>query len=257
MTTPYTSHLLSASNHLHASAKMPIKSHSTRLQGFKQGSLRNVKEKNCKLSVKQFRAFQNTRHTISCAINMSAGQSDDPGQLNLKHLIDKARKLWDGCPQPVKSFPWNRALDNFIQLILDLILAVVKYLCVPLLAISSLSEMSYCAHERKLFLLPVPVLIGIAVAGVFRDTALDISPLLKDAEVPWHLIAIATFFTFLKLLGPYYPYWGRIFIPHFANGGLWRTLWFALLWYRRPHKESTMTLQENSGNGTHSKLNKL
>ena len=76
----------------------------------------------------------------------------------------------------------------------------------------------------------------------------------QDAEVPWHLIAMAIFFTLIKLPGPYYPYWGRIFIPHFANGGLWRTLWFAFLWNRRPQKE---TLQQKSVNGGHSELDEL
>lgn len=58
----------------------------------------------------------------------------------------------------------------------------------------------------------------------------------QQAEVPWHLVAVAIFFTLIKLPGPYYPYWGRILIPHIANGGLLRTLWFAFLWYRRPKK---------------------
>ncbi|KAL5563291.1 hypothetical protein UlMin_033038 [Ulmus minor] len=85
--------------------------------------------------------------------------------IKLDHLVDKARKFSDSSPPQVKSFPWNRAFDNFIQLVLDLVLAVVKYLSVPLLAVSSLSEMSYCAHKRKLFLVPIPLIIGLAVAG--------------------------------------------------------------------------------------------
>lgn len=116
---------------------------------------------------------------IFCAMNMAAGQSDDSGKSKLDQLMEKARKLWESSPQPVKSFPWNRALDNFIQLTLDLILAVIKYLSVPLLAVSSLSEMSYCAHERKLKLVLFPLFFGIAVAGVLRQAALEISPLLK------------------------------------------------------------------------------
>lgn len=141
-----------------------------------QGSSWNVKGLNSSVN----------RPKILNAISMSSGQSDDPVKLKLDYLLDKARILWDRCPQPVKSFPWERALENFIQLILDLILAVVKYLCVPLLAVSSLSEMSYCAHERKLFLVPVPLLIGIAIAGVLRDTAVDVSPLLKVNLLAWN-----------------------------------------------------------------------
>lgn len=203
---------------------------------------------------------------------MSAHQSDDDRKMKLDQVIDKARKLWDSSPEPVKKFPWNRALGNFIQLVLDLTLAVVKYLSVPLFVVTSISELSYCAHERKLVLVPFPVLLGASIAGILKETALELSPRLRVrllvmhhfiiqiskrlggcnikllcflndayalsdfqvAEVPWHLIAIAIFFTLIKLPGPYYPYWGRILIPHFVNGVLLRTLWFAILWFRRP-----------------------
>ncbi|KAL1338944.1 hypothetical protein HN51_033533 [Arachis hypogaea] len=217
---PSPSHLLSPNS-------------SSRFLGFKVSSC--FVQKN--LSIKTFSASFKTRPKISCAMNnMSAQQSDDHEKINLNQLTDKAQKLWDSSPEPVKKFPWNRALDNFIQLILDLVLAVVKYLAVPVFIVTSISELSYCGHERKLALVPIPFLFGVAVAGVFKKTALELSPRLKDAEVPWHLLAIAIFFTLIKLPGPYYPYWGRIVIPHFVNGVLLRTLWFAIMWYRRPQK---------------------
>ncbi|XP_043722632.1 uncharacterized protein LOC122669834 isoform X2 [Telopea speciosissima] len=202
-----------------------------------------------------YHQFQNTRSTVSCTINMAAGQSDGPKKMNLDQAIEKARKIWESFPEPVRRFPWTRALENFIQFNLDLVYAVAKYLSVPFLVVSTLSEMSYCAHERKMRLIPIPILAGIAVAGVLRETALEISPSLKVAEYPWHLLAIAIFFTLLKLPGPYYPYWGRILIPHFANGGLFSILWFAFLWYRRPQGEET--LQHTSPDGTHSEEKKL
>uniref|UniRef100_A0A7N0RJG8 Uncharacterized protein n=1 Tax=Kalanchoe fedtschenkoi TaxID=63787 RepID=A0A7N0RJG8_KALFE len=148
-------------------------------------------------------------------VGASAGMPDDDKKIAFAHL----KEIWGRFPQP---------------LILDLVLAVVKYLSVPLLAVTSLSELSYCAHERKLFLTPVSLLIGVFLAGVLKEKLFYLSPLLREAEVSWHLIAIAVIFTLLKLPGPYYPYWGRIFIPHMANGALLRTLWFAFEWYRRP-----------------------
>ncbi|CAA3000739.1 uncharacterized protein LOC111379271 isoform X1 [Olea europaea subsp. europaea] len=181
---------------------------------------------------------------IQCIMNMVSGESNEPRKLRLEYVLDKSRKLWDNAPEPVKSFPWNKASENFVQLILDLVLAVVKFLSIPVFTITSVSEMSYCAHERKLYLIPIPFLVGVAVAGVLREAAVASSPSLKNAEVPWHLIAIAIFFTLLKLPGPYYPFWGRIFVPHFANGGLLRTLWFAFLWYRKPGKSSSTTAPE-------------
>nr|XP_043623093.1 uncharacterized protein LOC122594856 [Erigeron canadensis] len=174
---------------------------------------------------------------IFCTINVNSSQPDERGKSNMDLVIDKARNLWDSSPQEVKSFPWTRALENFTQLIIDIILVITQYLYVPVMAITCVSEMSYCAHERKLVLIPLPILIGIAVAEVLKTRALKLSPYLKDAKVPWHLYANMLFFTLIKLPGPYYPYWGRIFIPHFANGGLFRTLWFLFLWYRRPRKD--------------------
>lgn len=247
-TNPYQSHLVSASTHLTPPSMLP-------LHGLKV--LPYFRANNLRLGANPNGALRNAKANICCAMNMAAGQSGDPEKLNLDQLVNRARKLWDSSPQPVKSFPWNRALENFIQLILDLFVAVVKYLSVPLLAVSSLSEMSYCAHEKKLFLVPVPLLIGMAITDLLRETVLDLSPLLKDAEVPWHLIAIAIFFALLKLPGPYYPYWGRLFVPHFANGALLRTLWFAFWWYRKPKKASEATPLNDSVNTGLSESKKL
>lgn len=110
---------------------------------------------------------------------MADGHSDDHGKLNMDQMLDKGREFWNGLPKPIKSFPWNRVLDNFIQRILDVVIAVIKYLSAPVLAVTSLSEMSYCAHERKLFLVPVPLVLGFAVAGILKETAQEVSPLIK------------------------------------------------------------------------------
>lgn len=61
---------------------------------------------------------------------------------------------------------------------------------------------------------------------------------LQEAEVPWHLIAMMMFFTLIKLPGPYYPYWGRLFVPHFANGVLLRALLSMFFWYKKTRNTS-------------------
>ncbi|RVW61280.1 hypothetical protein CK203_020639 [Vitis vinifera] len=210
MSSTYPTHFFTASTPRRPSSEMSLGTHSPFLSKF-EGLSWYTKTNGCILSFKPNGQFQNARSNLLSKIKVTAGQSGDPAKLNLDAIIEKARTLWDSSPQPVKSFPWNRTLGNFIQLILDLTLAVIKYLCAPLLAVSS---------------------------SVRCPT---------DAEVPWHLIAIAIFFTLLKLPGPYYPYWGRIFIPHFANGGLLRTLWSVFLWYRRPRET---ILQQKSLNGS-------
>ncbi|XP_074307783.1 uncharacterized protein LOC141642762 isoform X1 [Silene latifolia] len=183
------------------------------------------------------------RPRFSCSASMADGQSGDHGKLNLDHIIYKAKEYWDVLPQPVKSFPWDRVLDRFFQLIFNVAAVVIKYLSVPLLAVSSLSEMSYCAHERRLFFVPVPVVLGFAVAGILKETASKLTPAVKDADLPWQLIYLAVFFTLLKLPGPYYPYCARICIPHFANGGLLRVFWMIYSWYQRPESDGAKLQQ--------------
>ncbi|KAL1557975.1 hypothetical protein AAHA92_08499 [Salvia divinorum] len=167
---------------------------------------------------------------------MAAIQPGDPKRLSISYIVDKASSLWDSSPRPVKAFPWNRTLNHFIQLVVDLVLAVIRFLAIPVFCIASISEMSYCAHEGKLYLIPLPFLVGVAVAGVLQNAALESSSYLKYAEVPWHLIALLISFALLKFPGSYYPYWGRIFIPHVANGAILRTLWLLFLWFRKPQK---------------------
>jgi len=110
---------------------------------------------------------------------MSDGHSGDNGKLNLDHIMDKAREVWEDLPHPVKSFPWRRVQDNLIQFLLGIAFTVTKYLSAPLLAVSALSEMSYCAHERKIFLVPLPLALGFVVAGILKETASELSPLMK------------------------------------------------------------------------------
>lgn len=66
-----------------------------------------------------------------------------------------------------------------MAIVFDLAVAVFKYLSLPILALTQLSEMSYCAHERKLLLVPIPFLVGLAVAGAMKDTAIELSGDLK------------------------------------------------------------------------------
>uniref|UniRef100_A0A1J3CQ70 Uncharacterized protein n=1 Tax=Noccaea caerulescens TaxID=107243 RepID=A0A1J3CQ70_NOCCA len=187
------------------------------------------------------------RFLLCRSIHMESEHSgEEPKRLTFDNLLRKTKDVWDNSPQPIKDFPWNRAFENFIQLVLDLALSVVKFLFVPILAVSSISEMSYCAHERKLALVPFPLVTGMVFAGFLQETAFKISPRLKEAEVAWHLIAMMMVFTVIKLPGPYYPYWGRLFVPHFANGVLFRALWSMFFWYKKTRNSSVNPLQNHS-----------
>ncbi|RZR71860.1 hypothetical protein BHM03_00007989 [Ensete ventricosum] len=107
----------------------------------------------------------------------AAASGDSDGSTRLS--MDDIRKLFDRFPQPVKSFPWMRVLWSFQNIIWELVWAVAKYLSVPLLAVTSLSEMSYCAHERKMGVIPIPFVVGFVVAGHLKDVAEQFPSALK------------------------------------------------------------------------------
>ncbi|KAF9608099.1 hypothetical protein IFM89_006026 [Coptis chinensis] len=142
---------------------------------------------------------------VTCAIIMTEGDSAGPSRIILVHSLGEIKKVWKTLPQPVRSFPWLEAPVNFLELILGLVYAVAKYLSVLLLSLTSLSELSYCAHERKMRLVPIPLLIGIVITGIFKDATLELYPQLKEGEFPWHLVFVAFFLILVKLPGPYYP----------------------------------------------------
>lgn len=121
------------------------------------------------------------RRLTPLAIDLTAGTpgGDAPKKFEIDGAFDHARDLFDKLPRPVKSFPWAKTLENFLKIVSDLAVAVGKYLAVPVLALTQLSEMSYCAHERKLVLVPIPFLVGFAVAGVMKDTTVELSSEIK------------------------------------------------------------------------------
>ncbi|KAJ3706055.1 hypothetical protein LUZ61_009760 [Rhynchospora tenuis] len=153
-------------------------------------------------------------------------------------IVGYTRKVFDKLPQPIKTFPWSEALSIFQSLVLGLVSTVTKYIGLPLLAISSLSEMAYCSTEGKMGFVPVAFLFGFGLVAAFNNRRFKFFPSLKEEGKPWHLVAVASFFLLLKLLGPYCPYFLRLSVPHFANGGLWCTVWFMFMWYRE-HPEAT------------------
>lgn len=166
------------------------------------------------------------------AKDINAGQWDNERHWLSHEALVLLNDVFERLPKPVKVFPWSLAIGHLVQTIFGLAIAVVKCLCVPVLVLTSLGEMSYCAQERKMSYIPFPFLAGIAVASILKQTVTDLSPDISKWEYPWHLLLMALFFVLLKLPGPYYPYLGRLIIPHFANGGLWSILWFIFQWNR-------------------------
>lgn len=228
-----TSHLSMPPSNLIAAAGMKLGSRHSRLLHHSQ--LAYFRKASPVSSPSKTVAYRNFKRLVPHAMNMTRGQSGYPEKFS--HLyLEKVKNLWERCPEPIKVFPWDRAYNFFLHRIFMLTFEVAKWMFIPVLFVSSLSEIVYCGWQNKELLIPIGMLAGIYLAGVLKETAVELSENLQEGGFPWHLFIIGAFFALIKFPGPYYPYWGRIFLPHFANGGLWRTLWFAHMWHKSQFK---------------------
>lgn len=162
------------------------------------------------------------------------------------HLENTPIKLWEVCPEPVRNFPWKKAGERVIHNLFQPILGVAKRLLIPILAVTFFMEASYCVAQNKELFIPFGLLAGCVFAEILKETAIELSQNLKEGGFPWHLLAIALIFSFMKVLGPFYPYWGRILLPHFANGGLWQTIWLTRNWHK--NQSQTTEVESNGEN---------
>jgi len=163
------------------------------------------------------------------------------------HVENTPIKLWEVCPEPVRKFPWKKAGERVIHHLFQPILGVAKRLLIPILTVTFLMEASYCIAQNKELFIPIGLLAGSVFAEILKETAVELSQNLKEGGFPWHLLAMALIFSLIKFLGPFYPYWGGILLPHFANGGLWQTIWLTRNWHKN---QSQTTEVERNGENT-------
>ncbi|CAM6050727.1 unnamed protein product [Sphagnum compactum] len=155
---------------------------------------------------------------------------------------------WSRVPGPIRGYPWGQASVNFAWRLADLLWVTGKWLAIPVLLVSALSEVSYTLMQEKIFLIPAGMLGGFAFAGMVKETALEMCEALESVqvtEVPWHIIVVGFFFLLVKAMGPHFPAWGRVVLPHFANGGLWQTMRLLNQWRRHEARKTKVELDQH------------
>lgn len=123
----------------------------------------------------------------------------------------------------VRTFPWEKVYGRFSQRVLSLVWITTKWLAIPVLVLSAVSELLYTLSAGKEIFIPLGLLIGVMLAKIVGNASLDILKELQDVRSAWPLVVLGMFFVLLKLPGPYYPSWAAVFFPHVANAGLVQT----------------------------------
>lgn len=92
------------------------------------------------------------------------------------------------APEPIRVFPWATAGSLFLQRLVYQFWTVGKWLAIPVLAVSMLSELSYTLMQEKVLIIPVGMIGGVAFAGLMKDTALELSAIMEVINPdPFHL----------------------------------------------------------------------
>ncbi|KAG0582243.1 hypothetical protein KC19_3G045400 [Ceratodon purpureus] len=155
---------------------------------------------------------------VSSTVGRSGGDGDQRPQSSVtSNVVDKAS-------EPIRAFPWAKVGNVLLRRIQEQFWTVGKWLVIPVLALSVLSELSYTLVQEKVLIVPIGMVCGIVFAGIMKETALELSPSIEEGKIPWHLVALGLLLVAFKFIAPYLPIWGRISVPHFANGGLWQVI---------------------------------
>ncbi|KAJ7532809.1 hypothetical protein O6H91_13G020900 [Diphasiastrum complanatum] len=126
--------------------------------------------------------------------------------------------------QPRHRFPLIRGLKRVQEQLVNTLFSTGKWLLVVIAVQYTLSEVAYALVHSQELLVPSGMLVGVTFAGVAGEVVQELYGDKKYGELPFYLMML--FFALIKLSGPALPIWGLVFLPHFANGGLWQTyLW--------------------------------
>ncbi|KAH9294902.1 hypothetical protein KI387_038490, partial [Taxus chinensis] len=122
--------------------------------------------------------YQRPIQLVTCALNISRGQSGGPEEIQNVYL-EKVKNLLERGREPMKAFPWKQAYTHFLHRLFSLAFWVAKWLVIPVVIISSLSEITYCGLENKEVFIPFAMLTGSFLAGILKETAIELS---KDLQ---------------------------------------------------------------------------
>ena len=102
--------------------------------------------------------------------------SDSQAQKSSQGVMTATAGLWSKAPEPIRVFPWAKAGRLFLERLLEQLWSVGKWLAIPVLAVSMLSELSYTLMQEKVLLIPAGMIGGIAFCGILKETALELLP---------------------------------------------------------------------------------
>lgn len=123
-----------------------------------------------------------SRGLVQCVASSSDKNGEERQQQQQKKN-NAMTTLMANAPEPIRVFPWATAGSLFLQRLLHQFWIVGKWLAIPVLAVSMLSELSYTLMQEKVLIIPVGMIGGMAFAGLMQDTALELSAIMEVMNI--------------------------------------------------------------------------
>ncbi|XP_041021860.1 uncharacterized protein LOC121263127 isoform X2 [Juglans microcarpa x Juglans regia] len=173
-------------------------------------------------------------HQLSptCSMKVSMAEFGEPNKVKMQ--INVAReKLWEATPDSVKEIPWKKAEKILLERLLLLGQNTLKWTLVIFFIFSSLYDVIFSISRNQELIIPCGLFVGCLMTNFLKEISNELFRNSEEQGLNWQLVGIGCFFVLLKFLSGSLVLPARLFLFHFANGGLMQLLW---LWRSLPEE---------------------
>ncbi|KAG9147159.1 hypothetical protein Leryth_005393 [Lithospermum erythrorhizon] len=145
---------------------------------------------------------------------------------NFEKYLDHVNwRILEFTPDPVKRFPWKKAVNVALQQLLMTGKEALKLSLLAVFVVGSLSDIVGSISKSKELLVPLGLLVGCAISEFVKDVSQEFLNNNKDVDETWHLLGMGCIFLLLKIIAIKLSLEGQGFVLHVANGALMQVLW--------------------------------
>ncbi|KAE8056997.1 hypothetical protein FH972_013722 [Carpinus fangiana] len=178
----------------------------------------------------RLRARRQTSPT--CSMKASMAEFGEPKKVNMQISILR-EKLWEAVPDSVKEIPWKKAEKTLMERLLFLGQKALKWTLIVLFVFSSLSDVIFSISSNQELMIPLGLFVGCLMTDFLKEISHELFRNSEEKRLNWQFMGIGCFFVLMKFLSANFLIRSRVFLLHFANGGLMQLLW---LWRSLPEE---------------------
>ncbi|CAM8935998.1 unnamed protein product [Rhodiola kirilowii] len=164
------------------------------------------------------------RRCAIMTVRLTVAQLPEPN-IPKMHLNEVKKRLFEVIPEPVKQVPWNKAESIFVNKLLVVGEKALKWIFIPLFALSAICDVIFSILKSKELLIPMGLFVGCTVSDFLNETFHELSHKSEESGQSRQLLYISAFFVVTRFVCSSLSLSSSVFFMNFANGGLMQALW--------------------------------